>query len=155
MHVQALINMFVKNLILKKSDTYLSKCLYFTANTLARKMTKLAEDAFISLGLSPSYAFLLLLVHENPGITPSELGSQMNLDPSTITRLADKMILRALIEKEKNGKTMHFESTGALVQLIPELEKCWYDLKDSYDAILGEKAADLLVDLTFKASEKI
>jgi len=79
----------------------------------------------------------------------------LNLDPSTITRLADKMILRSLIKKEKNGKTMHFQPTEALTQLLPELEKCWYNLKDEYDNIIGIKAADMLVDLTFKASEKI
>jgi len=140
---------------LKKSDKYLSKCLYFTSNALARKLTKLAEEAFIPLGLSPSYAFLILLVYENPGITPSALSVELNLDPSTITRLADKMILRSLIKKEKNGKTMHFQPTESLTNLLPELEKCWFDLKDSYDNILGVNAANILVDLTFKASEKI
>lgn len=144
-----------KNIELKKSDKYLSKCLYFTSNALARKMTKLADEAFAPLGLSPSYAFLILLIHENPGITPSALSQQLNLDPSTITRLADKMILRSLITKEKDGKTMHFQPTESLAQLLPELEKCWYDLKDNYDNILGIKDADLLVDLTFKASNKI
>jgi len=84
-----------KHFELKKSDKYLSKCLYFTSNALARKLTKLAEEAFVPLGISPSYAFLLLLVHENPGITPSALSVELNLDPSTITRLADKMILRS------------------------------------------------------------
>ena len=64
-------------------------------------MAKLADTAFAPLGLSPSYAFLLLLVHENPGITPSALSNQLNLDPSTITRLADKMIQRSYIVKEK------------------------------------------------------
>ncbi len=140
---------------MKKSDKYLSKCLYFTSNALARKLTKLAEEAFIPLGLSPSYAFLILLVYENPGITPSALSVELNLDPSTITRLADKMILRSLIKKEKNGKTMHFQPTESLTNLLPELEKCWFDLKDSYDNILGVNAANILVDLTFKASEKI
>lgn len=146
---------FVKIFKLKKSDKYLSNCLYFTSNALARKLTKLAEEAFVPLGLSPSYAFLILLVQENPGITPSTLSKELNLDPSTITRLADKMILRSLIEKEKNGKTMHFQPTESLTQLLPDLEKCWFDLKDKYDKIIGIKAADLLVDLTFKASEKI
>lgn len=156
MYVQALFITFVKrSLDLKKSDKYLSKCLYFTSNALARKLTKLAEKAFIPLGLSPSYAFLILLVQENPGITPSALSKELNLDPSTITRLADKMILRSLIKKEKKGKTMHFQPTEALIEILPELEKCWYDLKDKYDAVIGIKAADQLVDLTFKASEKL
>lgn len=140
---------------MKKSDKYLSKCLYFTSNALARKLGRLADEAFAPLGLSPSYAFLILLVHENPGITPSALGEQLNLDPSTITRLADKMIARSLIVKEKNGKTMHFQSTEALTLLLPDLEKCWYDLKDKYDNALSVKTADLLVDLTLQASEKI
>lgn len=140
---------------MKKSDKYLSKCLYFTANSLARKIAKLADEAFLPLGLTPSYAFLLLLIYENPGVTPSALSQELNLDASTITRLSDKMILRSFIEKEKKGKTMHFQPTDILTHMIPNLEKCWFDLKDKYDEILGEENADLLVDLTYTASEKI
>ncbi|WP_025740396.1 MarR family winged helix-turn-helix transcriptional regulator [Aquimarina pacifica] len=140
---------------MKKSDKYLSKCLYFTSNALARKLTKLAEQAFTPIGLSPSYAFLLLLIHENPKITPSGLSKQLDLDPSTITRLADKMILRSLITKEKKGKMMHFLPTEDLTMLLPDLEKCWYDLKEKYDKILGVESADVLVELTFEASKKI
>ena len=61
-------------------------CLYYTSASLARVVNELAEKEFMSCGLSPSYAFLVMLVIESPGISPNELCSQLNLKPSTITR---------------------------------------------------------------------
>ncbi len=135
------------------SDRYLSNCLYFTSNSLARKLNKLALQSFAPIGMTPSYAFLLLLIYENPGITPSELSLQLDLDPSTVTRLADKMIVRELIVKQAKGKTMHFNGTKKLNQLLPSLESCWFNLRDKYEAILGKEPAKKLVDLTFTVAE--
>ena len=65
----------------KKAEKYLHNCLYFTANSLARQISRLADEEFRLTGLSPSHAFLLMLVNEKPGITQKELGLALNLAP--------------------------------------------------------------------------
>lgn len=45
----------------------LHNCLYFTANSLTRVITRLAEEQFQRTGLSPSRAFLMMLVNDKPG----------------------------------------------------------------------------------------
>ena len=69
-----------------KSNTILHNCLYFTANSLARVITRMAEEEFRATGLSPSHAFLVMLVNDKPGIGQKELCEQLYLAPSTVTR---------------------------------------------------------------------
>lgn len=56
--------------IVKAADSTYSQCLYFSSNALARKMEKLAIECWKPVGLSPSHAYLLMLVLDNPGIHP-------------------------------------------------------------------------------------
>ena len=79
-------------------------CLYYSANALARVLTKLAEDEFASTGLAPSYAFLLMTVNDEPGIQPKEISEHMQLTPSTVTRLIEKMEHKGLLERKSLGK---------------------------------------------------
>ena len=69
----------------------LHSCLYFTANALAREVTRLADDSFAETGLSPSHAFLVMVAANSPGIGPSELGDGLHLAPSTITRFIEAL----------------------------------------------------------------
>ena len=75
----------------KPIEKYLHNCLYFTANSLARRITAMAEEAFGKVGLSPSHAFLVMLVNEQPGISQKELSRALNLAPSTVTRFVDSL----------------------------------------------------------------
>lgn len=67
----------------------LHNCLYFTSNSLSRVITRMAEEEFRRTGLSPSHAFLMMLVNDNPGIGQKELREQLHLAPSTVTRFID------------------------------------------------------------------
>ena len=77
-----------------KEKTKYCTCLYYSANALSRIMTKISDDEFAITGLSSSYAFLLMIVNENPGVQPTEISHQMQLTPSTVTRLIEKMEYR-------------------------------------------------------------
>ena len=75
-----------------KSKSILHNCLYFTANSLSRVITRMADDEFRRTGLSPSHAFLMMLVNDNPGIGQKELCEQLHLAPSTVTRFIDALV---------------------------------------------------------------
>ena len=74
-------------------------CLYYSANALSRLMTRMADEEFALAGVSSSYAFLLMTVNGQPGIQPKEISQKMQLTPSTVTRLVEKMEARALLER--------------------------------------------------------
>ena len=76
---------------MKSCESAFSKCLYFSSQALARKVEKLAIESWKPTGLSPSHAYLLILVLREPGLQPTTVGEQLQLTPSTITRLVEKL----------------------------------------------------------------
>ena len=75
------------------------KCLYHSANALARIITKMADEEFSAVSLAPSYAFVVMTVNKNPGILAGELAEIMMLTPSTVTRLVEKLETRHIALK--------------------------------------------------------
>jgi hypothetical protein len=50
------------------------RCLYYTANALARTISRLGEDAFARMGLTPYVGFPLMTVNRNSGVAASRGG---------------------------------------------------------------------------------
>jgi DNA-binding MarR family transcriptional regulator len=137
------------------TKTYLGCCLYFTANALSRVITKLAEEEFAKLRMSPSQAFLLMLVVEEPGITQKELSEHLHLAQSTVSRFADKLVQRGYVRKEISGKSAQVFPTEEGQRHIAETSRSWRGLADRYGAILGKEHAQELNRLIHDAHLKI
>ncbi len=133
-------------------QNYLDNCLYFTVNKLSRVLTKMAEDSFKKTGLSPTHAFLMMLVNEKPGLTQTEVAESLHMMPSTITRFVDKLVVKGLIERKVNGKNSLIFLTDAGEEIQDEIKRAWKDLFDRYAAILGVEAAKSLTKLTNESS---
>lgn len=131
-------------------ENYLKECLYFTANRLSRIVTKMAEDEFAITGLSPSYAYLLMAVYENEGISQKRLGEILQLKPSTVTRLIEKLTSKGLIYNTVEGRMSLIYSTDKGKQLEKTIHECWMNLRRRYKDILGDKEGD---ELSFRLDE--
>ncbi|HFD38774.1 MAG TPA: MarR family transcriptional regulator [Anaerolineae bacterium] len=125
-------------------------CLYFTANSLARIITKMADEEFRITGISPSYAFLLLLVDTNPGITPTALANELHLAPSTVSRMIDKLAQKGLLRRRAEGKNVGIYPTERGQELREIVNEAWHRLYERYSTILGE---DFSRELTQKIDE--
>ena len=130
---------------MKSSESRYCRCLYFSANALARKTEKLARQSWDPVGLSPSHAYLLMLVIENPGIQPGILGEQLQLSPSTITRLVEKLEKQKLLIRTFEGRLANVYPTPKGKLLKPELDKALKQFYNSYSAILGKDESSKLV----------
>ena len=86
------------------SESKFCKCIYFSSNALARKIEKLAQESWKQVGLSPSHGYLLMTVVEQPGIQPGLLADHLQLQPSTITRLIEKLEDKKLVIRITEGK---------------------------------------------------
>ena len=124
---------------MKKTQDILHNCLYFTANSIARKITRMAEEEFRITGLSPSHGFILMLVNDTPGIGPKKLCEGLNLAPSTITRFVDTLIQRGYATKQAQGKTAAIFLTQQGKALLEPITIAWKKLYDRYSDILGEE----------------
>lgn len=140
---------------MKKTKSKYCSCLYYSANALSRIMTKMSDEVFAGLGLSSSYAFLLMTVNEKQGIQPKEISEQMQLTPSTVTRLIEKMEYRGYLQRESVGRSTEVYSTEAGQALQPKLKEAWQQLHKRYSDILGKEASQKLTADIYSASQML
>ena len=140
---------------MEKCDSKYCSCLYYSANALSRIMTKMADECFAVTGLTSSYAFLLMTVNGAPGIQPKEISIHMQLTPSTVTRLIEKMEHRGLLTRKSVGRTTEVYPTQASLDLNEKIKESWADLYKRYAEILGKSEADELSRLIHEATRKL
>jgi MarR family transcriptional regulator, organic hydroperoxide resistance regulator len=138
-----------------KTATILHNCLYFTANTLARVISRMADEEFRLTGLSPSHAFLMMLVNDHPGIGQKELCEQLHLAPSTVTRFIDALVHKGYLTRQTDGKRSRVYATDAGQALQQDIAGAWERLHQRYAKILGLKYGDALTAMVDDASLKL
>src|SRR6476659_4332535 len=109
---------------MKTSSSKYAQCLYFTSAALARKVEKLATESWKKVNLSPSLAYLLMTVLDEPGIQPSNLSAEIQLQPSTVTRLIEKLEEKKLLVRTTEGKITNVYPTPKAKELHPKMKEC-------------------------------
>ena len=138
-----------------KCDYILNHCLYFTANSLARLITRMAEEEFSVTGISPSHAYLMMLVNQNPGITQNELAQKLALAPSTVTRFVDALAQGGYLARKVEGRESHLYATDRGLQLQDKIDAAWQALYQRYTAILGQEQSAKLAEMIDEATRKL
>ena len=136
-------------------DSKFHQCIYFASQALARKVEKLAIACWQPVGLSPSHAYLLMLVLENPGIQPMEICQQLQLTPSTITRLTEKLESRGLVNRHYEGKETHLQPTAMALDLQPMMQQCMAGFMEQYGALRAKVPGNTLVQDICKFADLI
>jgi DNA-binding MarR family transcriptional regulator len=140
---------------MKPSESKYCDCLYFTTNALARKVEKLALDAWKPVGLSPSHAYLLMMAIEEPGVQPGVISDHLQLSPSTISRLIEKLEEKKLLVRITEGKMTNVYATPAGKNLLPQLNACLSRFYESYSRILGKEESSDMVASIRKLADKL
>lgn len=129
--------------------------LFFLTGALSRKLTNLADETFATVGLSSSHALLLWLIRNKPNIQPSQLAEQMQLKPSTITRLVQKLERRDLVEKQSEGRAISIRCTDQGENLAQDIQQKWEQLIQQQRERLGDRYVEVLSEMIANALEKI
>lgn len=140
---------------MKASESKYCRCMYFASNALARKIEKLANKSWSKVGLSASHAYLLMLATEEPGIQPGALASHLQLEPSTITRLIEKLEEKKLVVRTTEGKTTSVYPTPKGRDMYPRLKECLVEFYNSYATILGREESNRMVQNMNRISDKL
>lgn len=140
---------------MKVSESRYNKCIYFISAAFARKVEKLAEESWKSVQLSPSLAYLLMLIIEEPGAQPSYIGRQLQLKPSTVTRLIEKLEDRKLVIRTTEGKITNVYPTPKGKDLLPELKSCLTHFVRRYETLLSKTESQTLVDTMSRLADKL
>lgn len=140
---------------MKTDESILHNCLYFTANSLSRAITRMAEEDFRITGLSPSHAFLMMLVNGQPGIGQKELCEHLHLAPSTITRFIDGLAHKEYLIRKNEGKATKIFATQKGQRLQAPIAKAWKRLYSRYSDILGMEVGNALTRMIDAACQKL
>lgn len=141
--------------IMEPTTSFFAECLYFSTSSLARTLSRMAEDAFARAGLSPSYAFVVVTVNRLPGISPSAIARQLEMQPSTITRFLDKLEQKKLIDRKFDGRNSSIYPTEKSQEMNLMLEECWEALKEQYREELGLNMSKMLANNISEANERL
>jgi DNA-binding MarR family transcriptional regulator len=80
------------------------ECLYFNTVALARRLEREWALAFKPFELSPSQAFLLRTILNQPGLLQRELADTLAISRPTATRVLDGLAAKDLIERRDSGR---------------------------------------------------
>ena len=122
---------------MKIRDSKYAQCLYFTSAALARKVEKLATQVWKTVELPPSHAYLLMAVLEKPGMQPSVLAVELQLQPRTITCLIEKLEEKKLVVRTTEGKSTNVYPTPKAKELQPKMKECVRQFSLQYANLLG------------------
>jgi DNA-binding MarR family transcriptional regulator len=115
----------------------------------------MAEDEFAVSGLAPTYAFLMMAVYDKEGISQKELSEILHLQPSTVTRLIEKLVQKKLITSKAEGRRSLIFCTEKGKALKILIYGCWDNLRARYNEILGQEQGDLLTLNLYQVSDQL
>lgn len=140
---------------MKTSESKFCSCLYFTTNALARKVEKLAVESWKKIGLAPSHAYLLKLVIDEPGMQAGVLAEQLQLTPSTITRLIEKLEEKKLVTRVTEGKTTNVFPTQKAKEMKIQIKQCIEEFHEKYVKILGKEESKQFIQNMNTMADKL
>ncbi len=134
------------------------ECLYFNTTKFTRLINSFWEEAYRPIGLSPSHAYLLQFILDQPGETLKNLAEKMDLKLSTVTRFVDALSAKGLVERRKENKDKRECSvypTREGKKLKADLDRTSNMLRKKIRKILGNNSVSDAVSLLKKFSRKI
>ncbi|HTE13273.1 MAG TPA: MarR family transcriptional regulator [Chitinophagaceae bacterium] len=140
---------------MKTSDSRYGMCMYFSSNALARKTEKLAIAVWKKTDLSPSHAYLLMIVLADPGVQPGNLSAELHLTPSTITRLIEKLEDKKLVVRNTEGKTTYVYPTAKAKEMKTLLQACADEFQKNCITLVGKDESGRFINSMNKISDKL
>jgi DNA-binding MarR family transcriptional regulator len=134
---------------------YYADNLYYTTTAFSREISSIAENAFMDLGLTPSDAYLIMVVNEKPNVQPTEISERILLAPSTITRMIEKLEKRHIVTRTQEGKYTYVAVTTKGKDLYGNILATWDTIHAVFTGKMDEDTVKLLVEHTSGAAKKL
>ena len=123
-------------------DFQFNQSLYYQSNRLARKLSKIAEDAFKPSGLAPTYAYLLMLLDQWKELSLSDISTGLDIDPSTTTRFIDRLLKKELVRRRKEGRYGYISLSPKGISKMPQIRECNDNLEIQITKMFGPKTSN-------------
>ncbi len=118
-------------------ENILGKCMYFTTGSLSRCVNDVANIHFEDLGISPSHAFLLVVIDKKDKANIKDLASELNLAHSTVSRNLELHIKKGYLIKTTESRSTFVHLTESGQEILQQIHHRWQkihaDFLDAFD----------------------
>ena len=141
---------------IKAVESPFADSLFFAAGALAREIEKLALECWKPTGLSPSLAQVLYFLINYVEITgPMVVAQNLFLNPSTVTRLLEKLEKKGLVLRFTYDRVRMVQATQKAWQMEPLIAECELLFRKRCDALLGERTRHNICPLLTATADKL
>ena len=74
-------------------------CICFKIGKMLRRIGKTYKERLSPYGITSSQFFILIALYEEDGITAGELAKKVDVDPSSLTGIVDRLERQGLVER--------------------------------------------------------
>ena len=137
------------------ADDTASACLATRVRQLSRIITRLYDDALRPLGITASQYTLLAQLASRDGITAVEIGQELDIEKSTLSRNLKRLLALGHIIMDppagRRGRGLHLTPRGQVV--LKEAYPIWAAAQSRSVAVMGEDCRSTLDDLLGQAEK--
>lgn len=138
------------------AETSSSCCVALRARRMSRIITRIYDDALRRLGLTASQFTLLTAVAQQDGVTAAEIGFDLDIEKSTLSRNLKRLVSLKLINMDppagRRGRGLHLTPAGedAIRQAFP----IWRETQQRVVQTMGTESTGTL-DRLLNSAEKL
>jgi DNA-binding MarR family transcriptional regulator len=137
------------------AETTSEMCLATRVRQLSRIVTRVYDDALRPLGITASQYTLLAQLASRDGITAVEIGHELDIEKSTLSRNLKRLLALGHIEMDppagRRGRGLHLTPRGKTV--IREAFPLWQEAQRRSTDVMGVEARSILDGLLGQAEK--
>jgi len=134
-----------------------TKCLATRVRQLSRIVTRVYDDAMRPLGITASQYTLLAQLAARDGITAVEIGNELDIEKSTLSRNLKRLLVLGHIIMDppagRRGRGLHLTSKGQ--DIIHDAYPIWRAAQERAVAAMGPNTRDILDGLLAQAEKLV
>ena len=138
------------------AETSSSCCVALRARRMSRIITRIYDDALRRLGLTASQFTLLTAVAQQDGVTAAEIGFDLDIEKSTLSRNLKRLLALGMIIMDppagRRGRGLHLTPKGQAV--LKDAYPVWQGAQQRSIAVMGGETRATLDDL-LRLAEKL
>ena len=137
------------------AETSSSCCVALRARRMSRIITRIYDDALRRLGLTASQFTLLTAVAQQDGVTAAEIGFDLDIEKSTLSRNLKRLLALGHIIMDppagRRGRGLHLTARGKAV--IREAYPVWQAAQRRANDVMGKESRSTLDGLLAQAEK--
>lgn len=139
------------------AETTAETCLATRVRQLSRIITRLYDDAMRPLGITASQYTLLAQLASRDGITAVEIGHELDIEKSTLSRNLKRLLALGLIIMDppagRRGRGLHLTAKGQVT--LKEAYPVWQNAQARAVSVMGVDTRAKLDELLHSAAKLI